>query len=98
MLLLNPKGIVKTLPQQREPKEIHVVEKLCLEQLYSQPCSHSLPLCHSLEFSLTHSPFFYSNFASVNIVVPLYSNPVILHGAGFVFPVILVRIGRIVDR
>lgn len=56
----------------------------------------SLPLCHSLEFNLTHSSFFYSDFASVSIV-PSYSNPVILHRAGFVFPAILVRIGRFVD-
>lgn len=55
-----------------------------------------LPLCHSLEFNLTHSTFFYSDFTSVS-VVPSYSNPVILHRAGFVFPAILVQIGRFMD-
>lgn len=89
-------GNEKGLPQEREPKETHALEKLCLGQLCSQLCSSSLPSCHSLEFNLTHSPFFYSAFASVS-VVPSYSNPVILHRAGFVFPAILVRIGRFVD-
>lgn len=96
MWLLNPKGIEKGLPQEREPKETHALEKVCLEQLCSQLCSSSLPLCHSLEFNLTHSTFFYSDFTSVS-VVPSYSNPVILHRAGFVFPAILVQIGRFMD-
>lgn len=73
--LLNPKGTVKGLPQVREPEETHALEKLCLEQLFSQPWSLSLPLCHPLEFNLTHSPFSYTDFASVS-VVPSYSSPV----------------------